>query len=60
VEPDGSNLLATLSDARTKIEGEGLPWFDRFKSMEEVLRLLMGQGELPEATPPGFHPSGST
>jgi hypothetical protein len=48
VEPDGSNLLETLADARTLLQNEGLPWFDRFKSLEEVLRLLMEQEQLPE------------
>jgi hypothetical protein len=48
VEPDGSNLLEALSDARTKIEEEGLPWFGRFESMEQVFRLLMEQDQLPE------------
>jgi hypothetical protein len=31
VEPDGSNLLDTLADARTGLRREGLPWFDRFQ-----------------------------
>jgi hypothetical protein len=48
VEQDGSNLLETLADARTRIEKEGLPWFDRFKSLEEVLHLLMEHDQLPE------------
>jgi hypothetical protein len=48
VEPDGSNLLQCLDDSRTAIEREGLPWFDRFKSLESVLALLMEQEQLPE------------
>jgi hypothetical protein len=48
IEPEGSNLLEMLSDARTRIEQDGLPWFERFKSMEDVLRLLMDKDELPE------------
>ena len=34
VEPDGSNLLECLDDSRMAIERDGLPWFDRFKSLE--------------------------
>jgi hypothetical protein len=37
-----------MADARTVLEREGLPWFMRFESLEEVLRLLMEQEELPE------------
>ncbi len=48
VEPDGSNLLQCLDDSRTSIAREGLPWFDRFKSLESVLVLLMEQEQLPE------------
>ena len=48
VERDGSNLLETLADARTRIEKEGLPWFDRFESMEGVLHLLREQDQLPD------------
>jgi hypothetical protein len=48
VEPDGSNLLETLADARAVLQHDGLPWFSRFRSLEEVLRLLMEQDELPE------------
>ena len=48
VEPDGSNLLEIMADARTVLEREGLPWFKRFESLKEVLRLLMEEEELPE------------
>ena len=48
VEPDGSNLKETLSDALAVLEQEGLPWFKKFESLEEVLRLLMEREELPE------------
>lgn len=48
VEPDRSNLLQCLNDSRAAIEREGLPWFDRFQSLESVLALLMEQEELPE------------
>ena len=48
VEPDGSNLLDCLADARKAIEQEGLPWFDRFRSLEYVLKLLMEEEQLPE------------
>lgn len=48
VEPDGSNLLQCLDDSRAVIVREGLPWFDRFKSLESVLSLLVEQEELPE------------
>jgi Domain of unknown function (DUF4304) len=48
VEPDGSNLLQCLDDSRMAIERDGLPWFDRFKSLESVLTILMEQEQLPE------------
>ncbi len=48
VEPDGRNLLQCLEDSRNAIVREGLPWFERFKSLEYVLALLMDQEELPE------------
>lgn len=48
VEPDGSNLLQCIDDSRTAIEREGLPWFERFKSLEFVLTLLMEQDRFPE------------
>ncbi len=48
VERDGSNLLQCLDDSRTAIVREGLPWFDRFQSLESVLALLMDQEQLPE------------
>jgi hypothetical protein len=48
VEPDGANLLQCLDDSRTALEREGLPWCDRFKSLESVLALLMEQEQLPE------------
>ena len=48
VEPDGSNLLQCLDDSRAAIVREGLPWFNRFESMESVLSLLMDQEKLPE------------
>jgi len=48
VDPDGSNLLECLADARTAIEREGLRWFDRFRSLEYVLELLRDQDQLPE------------
>ena len=48
VELDGSNLLQCLDDSRTAILKEGLPWFNRFESLESVLSALMDQEELPE------------
>jgi hypothetical protein len=48
VEPDGSNLLQCLEDSRTAIVREGLPWFDRFKPLAAVLKLLVEQEQLPE------------
>ena len=48
VERDVSNLLQCLDDSRTAIVKEGLPWLDRFESLESVLRLLMEQEQLPE------------
>lgn len=48
VEPTGSNLLQCIDDSRTAILQEGLPWFDRFQSLEFVLALLMDQDNLPE------------
>jgi hypothetical protein len=48
VQPDGSNLRECLDDSRKAIVREGLPWFDRFKSLESVLALLMEQEQLPE------------
>src|ERR1039458_9641155 len=47
VEPDGGNLLETITDARLKIQQVGLPWFDEFQSLEEVLRLLLKEEDLP-------------
>ena len=47
VEPHGGNLLETITDARLKIQQEGLPWFDEFQSLEEVLRLLLKEEDLP-------------
>ena len=40
-----SNASTTLGPA---ILQEGLPWFNRFESMESVLSALMDQEELPE------------
>ena len=48
IEPDGSNLVEGITDARNQIENDGLLWFDQFQSMEDVLRLLMEQDDLPE------------
>ena len=48
VERDGRSLLECLDDSRTAIVQEGLPWFDRFKSLEFVLAMLMEQEEVPE------------
>ncbi len=48
LEPDGGNLLKCLNDSRTAMVREGLPWFNRFESLEYVLSLLMEQEELPE------------
>jgi hypothetical protein len=47
VERDGSNLLETIADASVVLRRDGLPWFDRFRSLDEVLRLLQ-QEDLPE------------
>jgi hypothetical protein len=48
VAGDGSNLLACMTDARVVLQGEGLPWFEKFQSLEDVLHLLMGEGQLPD------------
>lgn len=48
VESDGSNLLETLADARSILELDGLPWFARFESLEDALRLLRTQEDLPD------------
>lgn len=48
VEPDGTNLPETLSDARRVLELEGLPWFRKFESLEGVLRLLLEEDNLPD------------
>jgi hypothetical protein len=41
VAPDGTNLLETLADARAVILNDGLPWFAKSLSLEEVLRSLL-------------------
>ncbi len=48
VEYDGRNLPSCLVDSRTALDRDGLPWFDRFDSMELVLSLLVDQEQLPE------------
>jgi hypothetical protein len=48
VEPDGSNVLETLADARTALEEDGLTWFSRFASLLAVFHLLLKNGDLPE------------
>ncbi len=50
VEPDGTNVLECLDDSRAAIVREGLPWFDRFQSLEFVLGLLMEEERLPEVS----------
>ena len=46
IETDGLNLPEVIADARTVVEMDALPWFDRFRSMEEVLRLLVEEDDL--------------
>jgi len=47
VAPDGGNVLEVLADARTVLTQDGLPWFDKFVSLEEVLRLLISEDSRP-------------
>jgi hypothetical protein len=48
VDPDGGNVLDVLADARSVLLGLGLPWFRRFDSDDDVLRLLVESDESEE------------
>jgi hypothetical protein len=41
VEPLGENILDVVADARSTILQDGLSWFRRFDSDDEVLRRLI-------------------
>jgi hypothetical protein len=45
VEPDGSNLLDVLSDARSVLMSEGMEWFYRISDLDSALDILLNEDE---------------
>jgi len=58
VDPEGRNLLEVAGDARTVLLRDGLPWFERLVSFEEVMRTLTEDDERSD-TAFGFGTRGS-
>jgi hypothetical protein len=50
VDPSGENLKVVIEDARKAILENGLPWFNRFTDLTEVLRTLQQDSESNEGT----------
>lgn len=50
VADDGSNVVEAVSDAAAVISDEGLPWFNRFRDPQEVLRTLTDERETMDGT----------
>lgn len=50
VEPDGSNVEDLVLDATFKIQNDGLPWFERYRSLDAVLEVLNMDKNPPEGT----------
>lgn len=45
VDPQGSNLLDVVDDARRVLLSEGMGWFDRLSGLDQVLELLVNHDE---------------
>jgi hypothetical protein len=50
VDPSGQNLKVVIEDAKKVILENGLPWFNRFTDLNEVLRTLQEDSESHEGT----------
>lgn len=50
IDPSGANLDAVIEDARKVVVENGLPWFNRFGDLHEVLRTLLEDSESNEGT----------
>jgi len=50
VNADGSDLDVLIDDARTQIESEALPWFDKYDDMEVFLHTLLEERENMQGT----------
>jgi hypothetical protein len=50
VDPSGQNLKDVIEDAKKAIPENGLPWFNRFADLNEVLRTLQEDSESNEGT----------
>jgi hypothetical protein len=50
VDPSGQNLKVVIEDAKKAILENGLPWFNRFTDLNEVLRTLHEDSESHEGT----------
>jgi hypothetical protein len=50
VDPSGQNLKVVIEDATKAILEHGLPWFNRFTDLSEVLRTLQEDSESNEGT----------
>ena len=45
IDRRGKNLSAVVEAAKTRLEQDGLTWFERFSTREEVLRILLEEPE---------------
>ena len=45
IQENGGYLREVIDDAKSAIVSKGLPWFDRFNDLEEVMRVLLVDGE---------------
>ncbi len=52
VAPDGSNLAEAVAAARETLRGEGLAWFEQYRSLETVLEMLLGEETADITSPP--------
>jgi uncharacterized protein DUF4304 len=50
VDPSGENLESVIADAKKAIDDIGLPWFEQFNDLNEVLRTLVEDSEAHEST----------
>lgn len=54
IDPDGMYLDMAIKDVREVMIRSGLPWFDRFADMSEVLRILQEDDEVSGGVGWGF------
>lgn len=50
VDPNGENLATVIADAERAISKIGLPWFEQYSDLNEVLRTLLEEPESNDGT----------